>query len=155
MPSARSTRSLACEMEVSTRVWSPLVFRIHPAFPHAMVLTAYFVISPVIGLFCHRHLANIALSAPGRADMPPQNLTPASRRQDHTTSPSEATSFVCTPCNRSRVGPRPAITIARRRCRVHCIPPRVRDDRDTPLEWGGTARVVKCFGSGGIGKYFL
>src|ERR1700738_3236833 len=27
----------------------------HPAFPHAMVLTAYFVLSPVIGLVCHRH----------------------------------------------------------------------------------------------------
>src|SRR5229473_3717960 len=25
-----------------------------PAFPHAMVLTAYVVLSPVTGLFCHR-----------------------------------------------------------------------------------------------------
>jgi hypothetical protein len=30
--------------------------RIHPAFPHAMVLTVSFVLSPVIGLFCHRRL---------------------------------------------------------------------------------------------------
>jgi hypothetical protein len=29
---------------------------VHPAFPHAMVLTAYFVLSPVIGLVCHRRL---------------------------------------------------------------------------------------------------
>src|SRR5664280_3241786 len=29
------------------------------------------------------------VSKPGRADMPPPDLTPASRRQDHTTSPSE------------------------------------------------------------------
>ncbi|WP_029584146.1 hypothetical protein [Bradyrhizobium sp. URHD0069] len=29
-----------------------------------------------------------------------------------------------------------------RRCRVHRIPPRVRDDRDTPLSWGETARVL-------------
>src|ERR1035437_1040697 len=28
------------------------------------------------------------------------------------------------------------------RCRVHRIPPRVRDDRDTPLKWGGTAGVI-------------
>ncbi|WP_036053275.1 hypothetical protein [Bradyrhizobium sp. URHD0069] len=29
-----------------------------------------------------------------------------------------------------------------RRCRVHRIPPRVRDDRDTPLSWGETARLI-------------
>src|SRR3954447_22249427 len=46
-----------------------------PAFPHAVVLTVSFVISPVIGLF-----VTVVLLA--------QNLTPASRRQDHTTSPS-------------------------------------------------------------------
>src|SRR5260370_26279661 len=34
---------------------------------------------------------------PGRADMPPLDLTPASRRQDHTTSPSAATSLVSAP----------------------------------------------------------
>src|ERR1700737_4910169 len=28
----------------------------HPAFPHAMVLTAYFALSPAIGLYCHRRL---------------------------------------------------------------------------------------------------
>src|SRR3979490_27198 len=33
----------------------------HPAFPHAMVLTAYVVLSAVTGLFCHRHLADIWL----------------------------------------------------------------------------------------------
>jgi hypothetical protein len=43
---------------VSTRVSSPQVHRFHPAFPHAMVLTVYPVISPVIGLCCHRHLAD-------------------------------------------------------------------------------------------------
>src|SRR5918996_3893906 len=31
------------------------VHRIHPAFPHAMVLTVSFVLFPVIGLCCHRH----------------------------------------------------------------------------------------------------
>src|SRR5436305_9545885 len=87
-----------------------------------MVLTGYFVISPVIGLCCHRHLANMAGPRPVGPTSPPQNLTPASRRQDHTTSPSAATSFVCAPVHRSRVGPRPAMTIARRRCRVHRIP---------------------------------
>src|SRR5215212_8874902 len=47
-----------------------------------MVLTVSFGLSPVIGLSCHRHLAL------------PQNLTSASRRQDHTTSPSASATFV-------------------------------------------------------------
>jgi hypothetical protein len=64
------------------------VHRNHPAFPHAMVLTAYVGLSPVTGLFCHRRLADIVLSKPGWADATPQNLTPASGRQDHTILPS-------------------------------------------------------------------
>jgi hypothetical protein len=43
-----------------------------------MVLTASFVLSPAIGLFCHRRPRKLVFA----------NLTPASRRQDHTTSPS-------------------------------------------------------------------
>ena len=70
-----------------------------------MVLTVYFVLSPVTGLFCHRRSAELLLA----------NLTPASRRQDHTTSPSASAPFV-----------KSAI-------RVHRIPPHVRDDRETPL----------------------
>jgi hypothetical protein len=35
---------------------SKRVHRNHPAFPHAMVLTVYFVLSSVTGLFCHRRL---------------------------------------------------------------------------------------------------
>src|SRR5438552_9239613 len=46
--------------------------------PCTMVLTVSFVISPVTGLFCHRHFAGII----------PRTLAPASGRQDHTTSPS-------------------------------------------------------------------
>src|SRR3984893_6888919 len=40
--------------------------------------TAYFMLSPVTGLSCHRRFAEAL----------PQNLAPASGRQDHTTSPS-------------------------------------------------------------------
>src|ERR1700675_3770579 len=55
-----------------------------------MVLTVSFVLSPVTELFCHRRLRTNVLSAPGRADKTSANLTPASGRQDHTTSPSAA-----------------------------------------------------------------
>jgi hypothetical protein len=77
-----------------------------------MVLTVSFVISPVTGLFCHRHRRL------------PANLTPASGRQDHTTSPSASSALV-----RSTVN-------------VHRIPPHVRDDRETPLMRSGTAGVL-------------
>ena len=55
--------------------------------PCTMVLTVSFVISPVTGLFCHRHFAGII----------PRTLAPASGRQDHTTSPSASASFVRAP----------------------------------------------------------
>ncbi len=54
-----------------------------------------------------------------------KNLTPASRRQDHTTSPSASSALVFG-----------AIS-------VHRIPPRVRDDHDTPLSRGGTTDDMK------------
>src|SRR3954452_7350582 len=83
-----------------------------------MVLTVSFVISPVIGLVCHRRLA-----------VDPQNLTPASRRQDHTTSPS-AFSTVRQPCLMPSIASRPAsVTIA------------------SAPRWDETARLGKCFAS--------
>jgi hypothetical protein len=81
------------------------------------------------------------LSEPGRADMPFANLTPASGRQDHTTSPSAATSFVnvsSDPLTRHLCSALQAQFRADA-ARVHRIPPRVRDDRETPL-WGAGRR---------------
>src|SRR3954453_13067577 len=96
---------------------SPWVHRSNPAFPHTMVLTVSSVISPVIGLCCHRRLASA------------QNLTPASRRQDHTTSPS-AFSTVRQRCLIASIASRPAsVTIA-----------------SAPW-WDETARLGKCFAS--------
>jgi hypothetical protein len=93
------TRSRACSVG-NTRV-SHHEYAGHPAFPHAMVLTAYFVLSPAIGLFV-TVIHGYGWPAPGRAGFASANLTPASRRQDHTTSPSAATSFVGAPFDRSR-----------------------------------------------------
>ena len=76
-----------------------------------MVLTVSFVLSPVIGLF--------VTVACGVASA---NLTPASRRQEHTTSPSASVRFV------------------KRTARVHRIPSHVRDDRETPLRGTGPNR---------------
>jgi hypothetical protein len=89
-----------------------------------MVLTGSFVLSPAIGLFVTvigvmcKHLAN---------------LMPASRHQNHTTSPSASECVrQCTTC-------------------VHRIPPRVRDDRDTPL--GGVGQFG-CKDVSGREKFF-
>jgi hypothetical protein len=61
----------------------------HPAFPHAMVLTVSFVLSQVTGLVCHLRRRNEApLKCPVGQEAPSAALTPASGRQDHTTSPS-------------------------------------------------------------------
>jgi hypothetical protein len=75
----------------------------HPAFP-AQWFTAYFALSPVIGLFCHRRSA----SHPAKLDASVE----ASGPHDFAVRFS---------------------TVRQRRIRVHRIPPRVRDDREPPL----------------------
>src|SRR3982075_4640639 len=63
----------------------------------------------------------------------PQDLTPASGRQDHTILPSAATSLVRGLLIAHRpIRTRPAIPSRAKRCRVHRIPPRVRDDGQRP-----------------------
>src|ERR1700736_839527 len=71
-----------------------------------MVLTVSFVLSPVTGLFCHRHQRKLPLA----------NLTPASGRQDHTTSPSAPVAIRLwrirvhrIPCRVDDVGQRPSV----------------------------------------------
>ncbi len=70
-------------------------------------------------------------------------MTPASGRQDHTILPSAATSLVSVLLTaHGFLRNRPAIPSRAKRCRVHRIPPRVRDDRDTPLEWDETVSDI-------------
>jgi hypothetical protein len=83
MPDARRARSLVCEIKKHTSVVTT-VTPDSPGIPCAMVLTACFVLSPVIGLYCHRR----------PQDHHPAGLMPASRHQDHTTSPSASNAFV-------------------------------------------------------------
>ena len=60
MPGAHCTRSLACSKKTRELVTTSTPE--HPAFPHAMVLTVSFALSPVIGLSCHRRLARLDAS---------------------------------------------------------------------------------------------
>ena len=110
MPGARCTRSLACRKVTRELVTTDTP--VHPAFPHAMVLTVSFALSLVTGLFCHHRRRNRST-----------DLTPASGRQDHTTSPSAG------------------LRIRQSAAHVHRIPPRVRDDRDTPLCGAGRQKI--------------
>src|SRR5713101_8449481 len=100
--------------------------------PCAMVLTVSFVLSSVTGLFCHRRSANLH----------PRTLAPASGRQDHTTSPYVATSFVRALFTHLTL-PRPSHPV-----------PNVRDDRDTPLLWERDSDVVDLIWVDGEAEYF-
>jgi hypothetical protein len=61
--------------------------------------------------------------------------------------------FVFAPVDRSQSKPALRSPFARRRCRVHRIPPRVRDDRDTPL-CGEDARVLEMIWGKWKEEYF-
>src|SRR6202035_357596 len=97
MPGARCTRSLVCAWGSKyAHEYSQRATGNHPAFPHAMVLTAYIALSPVIGFLVTVICGSTRVRArSGRHAT--ANLTPASRRQDHTTSLSASAPFVSTP----------------------------------------------------------
>jgi hypothetical protein len=57
MPGARCARGRVCDGRKQKAHASVRSHRHHPAFP-ARWFTAYFVLSPVIGLFCHRRSAS-------------------------------------------------------------------------------------------------
>jgi hypothetical protein len=87
MPGAECTRSLAGRKTSHTSSNSHHEFTGKtPSIPARNGFTAYFVISPAIGLFCHRRLTDMAGPRPVGPTSPPQDLIPASRYQDHTTS---------------------------------------------------------------------
>jgi hypothetical protein len=76
MPGAQCTLSLVCAWSwVDAHEYSQRVHRDSPAFPHAMVLTAYFVLSPAIGCF-----ATVVSRIYGRVQ--PGWAEPASARLD-------------------------------------------------------------------------
>jgi hypothetical protein len=87
--------------------------------------TAYFVLSPAIGLVCHRHLARLLA------------------RLDAGVEASEPHDFAVRISTVRQV----------RAVRVHRIPPRVRDVRNAPL-WDGTARISELIWVRREQKYF-
>jgi hypothetical protein len=120
MPGAQCTRSLVCD-EKQTHERSHHRSTGTPGIPARNGFTAYFALSPVTRLCCHRHQRIMVLSDTRSGRLASANLTPTLGRQNHTTSPSASAPFVCAPFDRSR---KPALRSlrARGRCRVHRIP---------------------------------
>ena len=112
MPGARRTRSLVCAWGSEyAHEYSQRVRRDHPASPRNC-FTAYTALSPEIGLCCLRRLRRLL------------------RKLDASVEASGPHVFAV------RVG-----TVRYRHLSVHRIPPRVRDDREPPLMWDGTALI--------------
>jgi hypothetical protein len=81
MPGARCTRSLVCKKVTHELVTTDTP--VHPAFPHAMVLTVSFALSPVIGLFVtviggHLHQLDASVEASGPHDFAVRKHAPSS-----------------------------------------------------------------------------
>ena len=95
------------------------------------------------------------MSAPGRADMPPQNLTPASGRQDHTTSPYATTSLVRVPVIAHGPFDPPCNPIARKTLPrpPHPVPTSVTIAK-RPSVWDGMAKVLEVIWGVRKQKYF-
>src|SRR6266480_2648208 len=82
-PGARCTRGLVCKyVRRNAHEHTGSAEAIRLSLRNGF--TAYSVLSPATGLFCHRR-QRILL---------PANLTPASGRQDHTAAPSATSVFV-------------------------------------------------------------
>jgi hypothetical protein len=116
MPGARCARSLVCEINKHTSIVTTVTPE-RPGIPYAMVLTVSFALSLVTGL-----VVTIVKR------ITPPNLTPASGRQDHTTSPSALVPFVKGTISVHRTSDPTTVTIA--------IRPSVgRDGLHRPLIW--------------------
>ena len=131
MPGARCTRGLVCKMHKEKRTRAYRFSGGSPAFPAQWFYGLCralpgdeFVLSP--------SLADYDWSKPGWVDMPPRSLAPATGVGTTRFCRTQPAPFVLRAVNRSQVSS-PCDHLARRRCRVHRIPSRVRDDRDPPL----------------------
>ena len=123
-PGARCTRGLACGLHKTKCTRAYRFSGNTPAFPAQWLYGLY------------RALRRTALLPPSLRKNGLRNLTPAPRRQDHTTSPY---AFV---------------TIVRHNISVHRNPPNVRDDGQRPSEQDGMTKDVPLICPAGKVKYF-
>ena len=125
MPGARRARSLACRKKKAHEHSHHGHTGNHPAFP-AQWFTAYFALSPAIGLVCHRRLARLLA------------------RLDAGVEASEPHDFAVRE-KRPRLWRRP---------RPPHPAPRFVTIASRPSVWDGTARISELIWVTGEGKYF-
>ena len=119
--------AVSCALVVSAHEVVTTVTPESPGIPYAMVLTGSFVLSPVIGLVCHRRQRIRRVKSP----VGPTCL----RKLDASVGASGPHDFaVRVSAIRQRRRPRPPHPAAH-----------VRDDRETPLRGGGTELQYSCF----------
>jgi hypothetical protein len=151
MPGARCARSRAWWV-VNTRV-SHRRPPGSPGIPARNGFNGFFRALPGDRAFLSPSSANRVLSKPGRARKTSADLTPASRRQDHTTSPSAKAPFVCAP-RESLTEIRPAINVCARALPRPSHPaPTFVTMANAPLRDGMGIDIDLIWG-GGEGKYF-
>jgi hypothetical protein len=138
----RCTRSLVCKMILAHEHSHYRFSRNSPALPTQWFYGLFralpgdeFVLPP--------SSANDGCAGPGRADIASADLTPATGARTTRLHRPRAASLVWAPFPRSQVL-RPALRFAWRPTlpRPPHPVPYVRDDRDTPLMWDGTAEDV-------------
>src|ERR1700716_3441053 len=146
----------SCALCIGKKHTSKRVHRNHPTFPHAMVLTASFVLSPVTGLFCHRRQRIwFCLNPVGPTQL---------RKLDASVGASGPHDFAV----RSNISRQRAVDRSRIRQNPPCDPiarktlprpshpvPYVRDDRETPLCVGRDAKSSRCDLGGTKTEIFL
>jgi hypothetical protein len=137
MPGARCTRGLVCKIVrkgAHEHTGSAESIR----HPPRNGFTAYAVISSATNSFCHRRCRLDGWSI--RLDRCHHRQVGASNgRRDHTVLPYASASFVCALLTAH--GNPPCDNATRRRCRVHRILSRVRDDVRPPLLPGKDGRI--------------
>jgi hypothetical protein len=147
MPGAQCTRSLVCAWcSEDAHEYSQRSHRKSPGIPARNGFNGFLRALPGDRAFLSPSLPDQRLIAPGWADLPSDNLTPASRRQDHTTSPSATGSVVRVPSDRSRIV-RPALHHVPRPTLPRPPHPAPRSvTTRTPLGWDETGWLIAAAG---------
>ena len=154
MPGARRTRSLACECE--TKHTSVVTARSpeSPGIPARNGFNGLFRALPGERIRLVTVVRRLRFRRARSGPLASANLTPATGARTTRLCRTRKASVVRTRFVRSRGSTRPAIPARAKRCRVHRIPSRVRDDRDTPLEWDETAGDIEVIWVNRETEYF-
>src|SRR6266853_6472878 len=127
--------------------------RDHPAFPHAMVLTAYFVLSPVSEFVLSPSSADFRFCQTRSGRLNLRKFNTSNGCQDHTALPSAVIVVRQRAVNRSRGSSRPAIRHTPDAAASTASRPASMTMANAPL-WGGTAGDIEVIWVKREAEYF-